>query len=476
MGVITDRRTAAERHDLGLVRTAPRSPAGPVEPSELAQLPSPPAIPWPGPMVALWFGQRHWSFVFHHRHKLGDVWTSRGGYVRGRPAVISHPDHARSLFTAAPELVPTLATESPLGPVLGPGSVLTANGPRHLRQRKLLLPPFHGEAIARFQQMIAQAAEKEISRWPVGRPFALAPRMQAITLDVIMSAIFGVDGQPREGTLEYGLRAAIRKLLWASTARGAKLGELMNLGHAEPVGLTRLMLQAPDRFVYAIIEKRRQEQALREPTDILSLIMRARTEEGETLSDRELRDELMTLVLAGHETTANQLAWTWERLIRTPQAYDALRDAVRSDNSADRYVDATITEAMRSRPVIPMAGRRVMVPWRLGQYGVPADTAIGISILLLHHREDIYPDPFSFRPERWLDHKPGTYEWIPFGGGTRRCLGASLAMAEQRAVIHAMARRLDFEADDPRPERPKQRNVTMIPARGARVVVRSRMP
>jgi cytochrome P450 len=360
--------------------------------------------------------------------------------------------------------------------LLGPGSVLVANGPRHLRQRKLLLPCFHGKAIARFQQMLAQAAEREISRWPVGRPFALAPRMQAITLDVIMSAIFGVDGRPRVGTLEHGLRAAIQSLLWASNAPGAKLGELLNLRHAEPVGPTRLTLLAPDRFVYAIIRKRRQEQDLREPTDILSLIMRARTEEGEALSDRELRDELMTLVLAGHETTANQLAWAWERLLRTPHAHDALRDAVRSGDRADEYVDATITEAMRARPVIPMTGRRVMAPWRLGEYGIPADTAVGISILLLHHREDVYPDPFSFRPERWLDHKPGTYEWIPFGGGTRRCLGASLAMAEQRTVMHAMVRRLELEAEDPRPERAKHRNVTMIPARGARVVVRSRIP
>jgi cytochrome P450 len=238
------------------------------------------------------------------------------------------------------------------------------------------------------------------------------------------------------------------------------------------------MLLVPDRLVYAIIAKRRRQQDRRESTDILSLIMQARTEDGETLSDRELRDELMTLVLAGHETTANQLAWTWERLVRTPHAYAALRDAVRSDRGADAdtYVEATITEAMRSRPVIPMIGRRVMVPWRLGRYGVPADSGVGISVLLLHHREDIYPDPFSFRPERWLDRKPGTYEWIPFGGGTRRCLGSSLAMSEQRAVIRAMARRLDLQADDPRPERPKQRNVTMIPARGARVVIRSRTP
>jgi cytochrome P450 len=200
--------------------------------------------------------------------------------------------------------------------------------------------------------------------------------------------------------------------------------------------------------------------------------MRARTEEGEALSDRELRDELMTLVLAGHETTANQLAWAWERLVRTPEAYERLREAVRSGENAEEVVEATITEAMRVRPVIPMTGRRVAVPWRLGPYGVPADTAIGISILLLHHREDLYPQPRRFRPERWLGRKPGTYEWIPFGGGTRRCLGAALAMAEQRVVLETMAQRLDLNAADPKPERPTHRNVTMIPARGGRVIRR----
>jgi cytochrome P450 len=188
----------------------------------------------------------------------------------------------------------------------------------------------------------------------------------------------------------------------------------------------------------------------------------------------------MTLVLAGHETTANQLAWAWERLVRSPDAYERLRDAVRSEDDVEATVEATITEAMRVRPVIPVTGRRVPVPWRLGAYGVPADTAIAISMLLLHHREDLYPDPLAFRPERWLDpsggvHKPGTYEWVPFGGGTRRCLGAALAMAEQRVVLEMMARKLDLEAASDKPERPKNRNVTMIPARGGRVVVRSRV-
>jgi cytochrome P450 len=457
-----------------LIGAAQPSEAGPIEPSALAAMPAPPAISWPRPVQVLWFGQLQWHFVHHHRDKLGEVWAARG-YVPGRTAITSHPDHIRSLFKAPPDKVPTLAAESPLRPVLGSGSVLTSNGPRHLRQRKLLLPPFHGEAIERYQRMIAEAAEREIERWPVGRPFALAPRMQAITLDVIMGGIFGIEGVPRPGTREHALRLSIKQLLRSSTLPGAKLAELMQIGHDEPFGLTKLGLLIPDRCLYAIIAKRRRAEDLEERTDIMSLIMRARTDEGESLSDRELRDELMTLVLAGHETTANQLAWAWERLVRWPEAHEWLVESVRyGSEDADEVVEATINEAMRVRPVIPMTGRRVTVPWRLGEYAIPAETAVGISILLLHHREDLYPEPRAFRPERWIGHKPGTYEWIPFGGGTRRCLGAALAMAEQRVVLETMARRLDLEATSPKPERPKHRNVTMIPARGGRVVVRSR--
>jgi cytochrome P450 len=458
--------------DSSLIGTADPSEAGPID--DLAGLPAPPRVHWPRLVQVLWFGQRQWKFMFHYSEKFGDVWSPRG-YVRGQAAVICHPDHIRSLFTTPPGTVPTLAAESPLRPVLGPNSVLTSNGPRHLRQRKLLLPPFHGEAIARYEQMIAEAAEREIERWPLGRPLSLAPRMQAITLDVIMGGIFGIEGRPRRGTLEYALRAAIRELLRSSTMPGAKLAEWMNIGHDEPFGLTWLGLLIPDRCVYAIIRKRRRETDLEQRTDILSLIMRARTEDGEALTDRELRDELMTLVLAGHETTANQLAWAWERLVRSPDAYEWLREAVRGETpDASEVVEATITEAMRVRPVIPVTGRRVAVPWRLGEYGVPAGTPVAASILLLHHREDLYPDPFAFRPERWIGHKPGTYEWIPFGGGTRRCLGAALAMAEQRVVLSMMARRLDIEAASEKPERPRHRNVTMIPARGGRVVLTAR--
>jgi cytochrome P450 len=478
MSVATDAAESVQSTN-GLVGTAAPSESGPVE--SIDGLAAPPRVRWPRAVQVLWFGQRQWNFMFHYRGKFGEVWSPRG-YVRGLAAVISHPDHIRSIFTAPPEQVPTLAAESPLRPVLGPSSVLTSNGPRHLRQRKLLLPPFHGEAIVRYERMIAEAADRELERWPLGRPFALAPRMQAITLDVIMGGIFGIEGRPRPGTLEHALRTAIRELLRGSTMPGAKLAELMNIGHDEPFGLTWLGLQIPDRCVYGIIRKRRRESDLERRTDILSLIMRARTEDGEALTDRELRDELMTLVLAGHETTANQLAWAWERLVRNPDAHERLRTAVRSGKDVEAVVEATITEAMRVRPVIPVTGRRVSAPWQLGRYGVPAGTPVAASILLLHHREDLYPDPFAFRPERWLEgepgalkvRKPGTYEWIPFGGGTRRCLGAALAMAEQRVVLDAMARRLDIEAASDKPERPNHRNVTMIPARGGRVVIRAR--
>ena len=458
----------------GLVGEAPPSPAGPIDAGEAASLPEPPAIAQPRLLQTLRFNQRQIEFVFRARRELGEVFRMEG-VIPGRPVITSHPDHVRSLFTAKPENAPSLTGESPLVPIVGPNSVLTAVGARHMRQRKLLLPPFHGEAIEQYTQMIADATEREIDGWPIGEAFALAPRMQAITLDVIMAGIFGIEGTPRRGTAEHRLRTTIRRLTTASTLPTAQIGELINIGRDEAIGPMRLAIQFLDRATYPIIEERRSAGDLDERRDILSLLLQARTEEGEAMSDKELRDELLTLVLAGHETTANSLAWAWERLVRAPDAHERLREAVRSGADAAEAVEATIVEAMRVRPGIPMVGRRVKRPWRLGEYGVAADSPVSMSILLVHHREDLYPEPFEFRPERWLGRKPGTYEWIPFGGGIRRCLGAALAMAEQRVVLEAMARRLDLEAAEPEPERALHRNVTMIPAHGARVVVRSRL-
>jgi cytochrome P450 len=451
---------------------APHSPAGPA-PGGIGHLRPPPEIALSPTQQTLRFSVRQIEFVFGARRRLGEVFRMRTRVVEGGTVMTSHPDHVRSLFTADPAEAPSLTGESPLRPIVGPNSTLTALGERHMRQRKLLLPSFHGEAVARYTAMIEDAAEREIDRWQPNTPFALAPRMQAITLDVIMAGIFGIEGRPERGTPEHRLRQVIRQLVLLSTLPIAQVAELLNSGSDEPVGPTKLALGYLDRATYDVIRKRRAED-LEERSDILSMLLQATDEDGTPLTDQELRDELLTLVLAGHETTANSLAWTFERLVRTPDAYDRLRAAVRDDDDSAAVIEATIHEGMRSRPVIPVIGRRVTVPWQLGEYGVEADTPVLMSILLVHHREDVYPDPFAFRPERFLHRKPGTYEWIPFGGGIRRCLGATLAMAEQRVVLEAVARRTDLVADDPAPERAVHRNVTMIPGRGARVVMRGR--
>jgi cytochrome P450 family 135 len=452
----------------------PRSPAGPVDAGTAVR--KPPASAAPRLVQTLSFGARPLAFNLSGRARFGDVWQINI-LSRDEPFVVTcHPDHIESLFKAKPDQAETLTSESPLRPILGPNSVLTMVGDRHMRERKLLLPPFHGEAVQRYVEQIERIAEDEIDRWLVGKPFSLAPRMQAVTLDVIMGGIFGIEGAPRPGTPEYRIRETIRRLQRISTRPLWQLVELYNLGHKEPRGVMRLVLGLADRELYAAIRARRESGARSRGDDVLSLLLGARHEDGEPLSDQHIRDELISLVLAGHETTANSLAWTFERLVRSPAAYDSLRQIVRSgDEGAEAYVEATVYEGMRVRPVIPIVVRKVKAPWRLGEYVVPAQTPVAMSIVALHHREDVYPDPHAFMPERFVEHKAGTYTWIAFGGGTRRCLGAALAMAEQKVVLRAIARRTDLAAVSPKPERPRLRNVTMIPSRGGRVVVERKL-
>jgi cytochrome P450 len=426
----------------------------------------------PRSLQTLMFGLAPLEFNLRAQRDRGDVWQTALP-SRVEPLVMTaHPDHVKSLLTANPADVPSLTGESPLRPILGPNSVLILVGERHMRERKLLLPPFHGEAVQRYVAMISDVAEREIDRWPVGRPFALASRMQAVTLDVIMSGVFGIDGIPARGTPEYRMRETFRRLLRLSTNILWGLVELQNIGVQDPRGPMRWVLSMSDRQLYAAIRARRERGDSEGRSDVLSLLLNARVDDGRPLTDHEIRDELMSLVLAGHETTANSLAWTFERLVRTPVAYEKLRELVRTnDQDAAAYVEATIHEGMRVRPVIPAIVRMVKRPWRLGEYVVPADTPVAVSIVALHHREDVYPDPHTFRPERFVGRKPGTYTWIPFGGGIRRCLGASLAMAEQRVVLEAIARRTDLLPSRPSREHARQRNVTMIPSRGGRVIV-----
>jgi cytochrome P450 len=436
----------------------------------------PPAPGVPGLLQGLRFARRPMTFALGSQRRFGDVWQISVPTRTEAFAVTCHPDHVRSLLKADPADAPSLTGESPLRPILGPNSVLTSVGARHLRQRKLLLPPFHGEAVQRYVAMIADVARQEIDHWPVGEPFALAPRMQAVTLEVIMRGVFGVGVASESTVAERRMRQALRRMLAASKSSVYFLVELRNARHLEPKGLLAAVMAMVDRQMYAVIRERRA--AADRGGDVLSLLLSARDEQGEPLTDHELRDELMSLVLAGHETTANSLAWILERLLRTPRPYARLRELVRGEHPAEaqEYVEATIHEGMRNRPVIPMIGRLVLRPWRLGDYVVPARTPVGVSIIALHHRPDVYAEPHAFEPQRFLGVKPGTYTWLPFGGGIRRCLGATLAMAEQRVVLDAIARRTDLVAPDPTPERPRMRNVTMIPREGCLVSVAHRYP
>lgn len=443
------------------------SPAGPVTDSETTGAPVP-HIGAGRTLQTIRLGLDIGGTFFKGQREAGEVFTLNTRFDPRPVVIVSHPDHIKSLLTQ-PDLAPSVTGESPIRPIVGL-SVLTANGAQHRRRRKLLMPPFHGEAIAAYREQIMAATARELDGWATGTPFALAPAAQAITLDVIMAGIFGIEGEMTDA--EARLRERVLWLLRMSTSRLALIGELINAGRPEPVGLLKWALGSVDRTIYPVIAQRRAEHVPGVRNDILSLLLDARDEQGQGLTDEELRNELLTLVLAGHETTANTIAWAFERLVRHPDAYGQLRDAVRSDDG-DGYLDATIHEAMRVRPVVPVIGRRATVPWQFGDVVAPEGSRVLVAIILTHHRPDIYADPFRFNPDRFLDVKPSTSEWLPFGGGNRRCLGAALAMEEMRIVLGEIARRTDLMATDDAPERPVNRNVTMIPGRGGRVVATS---
>lgn len=383
----------------------------------------------------------------------------------GPTVVLSDPAHIRSIMTADPSIAPSATASSPLRPIIGSESVLTSIGERHKRQRALLMPKFHGKAIASYRDEIARATTRAIDNWRVDEVIGLADLGQQITLDVIMTAIFGI-GDDREPTpAEAGLRAQIIRLLRRSTWPIASAAQLINARNPEPIGFTRWALKPVDRAIYRVINERRQAKG---GNDILSVLLVATDESGAALSDDEIRDELMTLVLAGHETTSNTLGWTFERLTRHRDQYLSLQEQVRADG-AEQAVESLINESMRSRPVVPIVARELLVPWQFGDHRIDAGTVALVSILLLHHRDELYSQPFAFNAGRFLEAKPSPHTFMPFGGGNRRCLGAALAMAELRIVVSEVLRRVDLETHDRPGEKPRHRNVTMIPDDGGRV-------
>jgi len=428
---------------------------------------TPPVVPGFGPQRAIQFSARQGDFVFRYGREFGETYSFDAMIFPEPVTLVTHPDHAKSLFLASPDIVSSTVVDSPLRPIVGDKSVITANGERHRRQRKLLMPSFHGDSVANYRDQIVQASRREIDTWAAGQTIQVSIAAQRITLDVILAGIFGIDGELTPGSAEAQLRREVIRTLDYSVHPLAKLAEVANMRSTELVGLQKWAMSKLDNAIFDLIRERRAIGA--EGADILSVLLATTDEDGVALTDKEVRDELVTLVLAGHETTANTLAWACERLVRHPRVYARLKEAVRSETPDDAYIEATIHEVMRVRPVVPIIGRKVAVPWQLGDKTIPAGSRILVSILLLQHRPDLYPDPFAFEPQRFVGVRPTTNTWLPFGGGTRRCLGATLAMEELRIVLRDIVLRTDMEAVTLAPEKPRHRNVTMIPGDGGRV-------
>jgi cytochrome P450 len=411
-------------------------------------------------------------FISHVHRRYGDV--VRLGTTFDRCFVmVFDPDLLRDVFRAPPDQLRAGEANAPLGPALGRRSLLLLDGAEHLRQRKLMLPPFHGQRMRAYEDVMREATGREIDSWPLDRPFALLPSMRALTLDVIMRAVFGIDEGARGDELKARLQTMIAPV---ATRFGlfflAMFGERIGNGRVGERLVERR--RRVDELIYEEIGRRREATDLDEREDVLSMLLQARDEDGRPMSDAELRDQLVTLLVAGHETTATGLAWTFDLVLRAPRVKAELERAVRDGD--DAYVDAVAKEALRIRPVVPGIGRVVRgEPFRLGDYTIPPGIEINPSIAVIHRRGDRYPQPSEFRPERFLgDDAPDTYTWVPFGGGTRRCLGAAFAQFEMRVAIREVIARAVLEPVGTRPERVERRGVTLVPQHGTRVVMRAR--
>jgi cytochrome P450 len=389
--------------------------------------------------------------------------------------LISDPQDVKTLFTAAPEIAPSGTGNSPIRPVMGERSVLVLTGPEHLRQRKLLLPPFHGERMREYEQTIVEATRADMAGWPLGEPMRLQERTRAITLEVILRAVFGVEAERMDP-----LRDAIAGLLAPMNSLRMVWLALRRMSLERPTGAIGRALDQLDETIYAELARRRVQQDLAERTDILSLLMQARDEDGEPMTDDELRDELVTLLLAGHETTATSVAWAIERLVRHPQELARLVAEIDAGpDGGERYATAVVNETLRVRPVVPIVSRMLTEDFELAGRRLPAGTRVMPSIYLTNRNPRVYEAPSEFRPERFLQDSPDTFSWIPFGGGIRRCIGASFAQLEMKLMLRTMLGELEPSLPSGRrraggDEWIRRRAITLVPARGARVVWRKR--
>ena len=426
--------------------------------------PFPPGSRSPAIAQAVNYARDPLGFLAAHQRRYGDIFTIRFPYF-GRIVYVASPDLVKALFTGSPaDFHAGEANATVLEPALGPNSVLTLDDAPHMRQRKLLLPPFHGERIQRYGELIVEMTRQEMESWPVGEPFAMRPHTQRITLAVIMRAVFGVHDEDRLIRFERLIEDFARRVGVITSFPFLR----RNLGPGSPWPRFLRSRAALDEFIYEEIKLRRAEPGHAERDDVLSLLLEARDEDGNPMSDEELRDELVTVLGAGHETTATGLAWAVELLGRNPAVLAKLRDSLAAGE--EDYLGAAVKEVLRARPVIVDVGRKLKAPATIGGYELPADSFVLAAIAALHYREDVFPRPHEFRPERFLETKVDNYAWIPFGGGIRRCIGAAFAEYEMRTILREFVERTDLRPASARAEKVRVRNITLAPAKGTMVV------
>ncbi len=431
--------------------------------------------PPPGPGLPRFI--QTFFFIFGSRWFIARMYRRYGPIVHLSTAFDSNfvmvfdPALVKEVFRAPPDRLRAGEANEVLGAALGLRSLLLLDGAEHLRQRKLMLPPFHGQRMRAYEDVMREAADRAIDSWPLDREFALLPSTQQLTLDVILRAVFGVEAGPRQDELKRRLRSMIDPV---SNRLGILLMVLMRSGNEQAMRRFEERRRLVDELIYDEIARRREVPDLEQREDVLSMLLLARDEDDRPMTDEELRDQLVTLLVAGHETTATGLAWAFDLLLRNPRVLAELQRAVAEGD--DAYVDAVAKEVLRIRPVVPGVGRVVRGgPFELGGYTLSEGTEINPSISVIHRRAASFAGPRDFRPERFLEEDPpDTYTWIPFGGGTRRCLGASFALFEMRVVIRRVIERTVLEAASSKPERVERRGVTMVPKTGTRVVLRER--
>ena len=409
-------------------------------------------------------------FLEDASRRHGSVWMLRvlGGTTF---VVVSDPALIEQMFTEDPAVLHGGEAKLMVGKtLLGGHSLLLIDGPEHTQLRKLMLPAFHGDRVERFRALMERECAEDLARWPLHEPISLLPRLQEITLNVIMRAVFGV----REGADEDRLRARIHDL-HAYAANPLKMVRLFvanTRGDRPPKSFAQVRA-ALDEVIHAEIERARTDERVDERDDVLALLVQARDEDGNPLTDEQLRDQMMTLLVQGHSSTAVALAWALERLLLNPPVLERLRAELRENG--DEYLEAVVKETLRARPSIPMTTRLVKQPYRLGGHDIEPGVTLVADIFTIHHREDLYPEPEAFRPERFLGQKEGKYTWIPFGGGTRYCIGRTFATTEMKAVLRTIVLQARLRLAEQGEEQIFRRATAFSPKRGVMAVLEERV-